>query len=186
MEPSRLERWRIDSSPNYSHFYTCARPGRSMYNYRKKDNSVSEPVIVKWIRNLPDPNAAIISLLGRKPKSNNISEFSYYPFCGGLDTPAERKNKPSFQEWLDEHSPSIGIIVREYPTLDTCTVPLKQLVAIEAAVCEFIAQDRTVVVVDSGGVGRIDQVRKFIGATEVPMRTPDFQPPWMTFKHRNG
>ena len=103
MEPYRLRQWRIGDSPNPVYFFTCARPGRSTYKYKKKNNSVSDAIVSKWVCNLPGPNAAIVSLLGRKPKNGNQSEFSFYTFCGGWDTASERRNKPPLQEWLSNY-----------------------------------------------------------------------------------
>ena len=109
MEPYRLKRWRIDGSPNPVHFFTCARPGRSSYNYKKKDNSVSDVIVSKWVCGLPKPNAVIVSLLGRKPTKGNPSEFSFYSFCGGWDTPSERRNKPTLEEWVSPNPPK-GVV----------------------------------------------------------------------------
>ena len=167
MEPYRLRLCRINSSPNPVHFFTCARPGRSTYNYKKKDNRVFDVTVSQWVCGLPGPNTAIVSLLGRKPKQGNQSEFSFYSFCGGWDTPSERRNKPTLQEWLRERHEELHILVREFPTNDLCNIPTEELGAMADEIRELISRDHTVVVVDSGGVVRIGQVRKLMNATVV-------------------
>ena len=167
LEPYRLNQWKIDGGLNPVHFFTCARPGRSSYNYKKKDNRVSDATVSEWVCSLPSPNTAIISLLGRKPTKGNQSEFSFYSFCGGWDTLSERGNKPTLQEWLRERHEELQILVREFPTNDLCEIPTGKLGAIADEIPELISWGYTVVVVDSGGVGRIGQVRNFMNATAV-------------------
>lgn len=162
MEPYRLRQWKISDSPNPVCFFTCARLGRSSYKYKKKNNNVSDVIVSQWVRNLPGPNTAIVSLLGRKPKNGNQSEFSFYTFCGGSDTPLECGNKPTLQEWLSDRHKELQIVVREYPTNDLCEIPTENLGTIVDGVRELISKGHTVVVVDSGGVGRTGQVCKFI------------------------
>lgn len=162
MEPYRLKRWKIDISPDTIYFYTCARPGRSKYNYKKKNNDVSDALVSTWVRGLPEPNTAIVSLLGRKP-DDGTSEFSFYSFCGGWDTHLERE---TFQDWLDRLHGDLQIRIREHPTYDRCKIPLEKLNAIAADVHKLTSEGRTVVVVDSGGVGRTGQVVKHMKAIE--------------------
>ena len=167
LEPYRLKQWRIDGGQNPVHFFTCARPGRSSYNYKKKDNRVFDATVSEWVSGLPGPNTAIVSLLGRKPTRGNQSEFSFYSFCGGWDTPSERGNKPTLQEWLWDRHKELQILVGEFPTNDLCEIPTEELDAIADEILKLISWGHTVVVVDSGGVGRIGQVRKFMNATAV-------------------
>ncbi len=167
MEPYKLRLWRIDGSPNPVSFHTCARPGRSTYKYKRKNNQVSDATVSQWVCGLPGPSTAIVSLLGRKPKRGNESEFSFYSFCGGWDTPLERRSKPTLQEWLMERHGDLQILVREFPTNDLCDIPPEELAAIADEIRELISTGRTVVVVDSGGIGRVGQVCKFMNATPV-------------------
>lgn len=162
MEPYRLKRWKVDSSPDAIYFYTCARPGRSKYNYKKKNNEVSDDLVSAWVLGLPGPNTAIISLLGRKP-ADGTSEFSFYSFCGGWDTYSECE---TFQDWIDQWHGDIQIRIREHPTYDRCKIPPEKLDAIAADVRKLTSEGRTVVVVDSGGVGRTGQVVKHMKAIE--------------------
>ena len=60
-----------------------------------------------------------------------MSEFSFYSFCGGLETSAERKRRPTFQEWLDQMHGDLNISVIEHPTYDFKSVPSNTLDAIK-------------------------------------------------------
>ncbi len=171
MEPYILKQWRVDGSPDPVYFFTCSRPSRSSYNYKKENNSVSDATVSEWVCGLPRPNTAIVSLLGRKPKKGNQSEFSFYSFCSGWDTLSECRNKTTLQEWLRERHEELQLLVREYPTNDLCEIPTEQLGAIVDGVRELIFKSHTVVVVDSGGMGRTGQVCRFMNATEVQLRT---------------
>ena len=167
MEPHRLKWWMIGSSANPMYFFTCARPGRSTYIYTRTNNDVSDTRVSEWLGGLPRPKTAIVSLLGRKPDRGNQSEFSFYSFCGVWDTPSESGDKPTFQEWLTQRHEELQILVREYPTNDLREIPAQQLVAIADAIRELISEGHAVVVVDSGGVGRVGQVCTFMNATEI-------------------
>ena len=170
VEPHRLRRWRIDGTPSPVFFHTCARPGRSGYDYKKKDNSVPDVMVSEWVCGLPGPDTAIVSLLGRKPKSgylSEMSEFTFYSFCGGWATPLARGAKPTFQQWLMDRHEEKGILVREYPTYDHSPIPARELEAIVDGVRELIADGRSVVIMDSGGEGRVGQVSEVMQATEV-------------------
>lgn len=167
METHRLKKWTIENASDPLYFFTCARPGRSTYSYKRKNNDVSDTVVSEWVRGLPTPRTAIVSLLGRKPDRGNQSEFSFYSFSGGWDTPSESENKPTFQEWLKRNYQELQILVRGYPTNDLREIPPKQLVGIADDIRELISKGHTVVLMDSGGVGRIGQVCTFMNATEV-------------------
>ena len=87
------------------------------------------------------------------------------------DTPYYKRghaynNKMSFQEWLDQQHKDLQILVREHPTVDSQPIPYEQLSAIATDVLNFISAGRTVVVMDSGGVGRTGAVCKYMKATE--------------------
>ena len=164
MEPYRLKRWRIGaSSGETACFYTCARAGRS----KGTKGRVSDQIVSAWVSGLPGPDTAIVSLLGRKQGRQGSSEFSYYSFSGGFDTCSERGSQPTFQEWLDTQHKQLGILVREHPTYDYCSIPRERLTAIEADIRCLISVGRTVVVVDSGGESRTGRVCRHMNATKV-------------------
>ena len=164
MEPCNLRRWKVSISPNCdAWFFTCGRPGRS----KGADGDVLDDFVSSWVRGLPPgPKKVIVSLLGRKRDRNKLSEFSYYSFYGEWDKPSERNDKPSFQEWLDRHHNDLQILVREHPTYDDTDIPSGTISAIATDVHELIKEGRTVIVMDSGGVGRTGDVVKYLKATE--------------------
>ena len=167
MEPVNIRRWRIEIPPyGTGYFFTCGRPGRS----KGQKGRVSDKLASAWVDALPRPKTAIISLLGRKQTEKGLSEFSYYSFCGGLDTPLERGNLPTFQEWLDQRHEDLQILVREHPTIDAGSPPRSRLEAIATDICDLLRQGRTVVVVDSGGVDRTGAVCSYLGAIEIPLK----------------
>jgi hypothetical protein len=158
MEPYRLKRWRLGAV----HFFTCARPGRS----ESADQPVPDEIVHCWVRGLPGPKTAIVSLLGSKP--SGLSEYSFYSFAGGSDTAEERASRPTFQEWLRISHPELGIPVRECPTRDFCQMPRETLAAAASGINELLSAGRTVVLMDSGGETRTKTVCKYMGATEDP------------------
>ena len=161
--PHNLKRWKIDTPTGLVHFYTCGRPGREKGN----DGQVPDELVHRWVLGLPGPNTVIVSLLGRKRTERGLSEFSYYSFCGGLDTPQERDGRPSFQEWLNEHHKDLNILICECPTLDYReTISDGVMDKIKESSFQLISMERTVVVMDSGGVGRTGLVCENLGATE--------------------
>ncbi len=123
-----------------------------------------DSIIHQWVQKLPQPNTVIVSLLGRKP--DRRSEFSFYPFYGGFDTPAEQGDRLSFQEWLDAHHGDRGIEVREHPTHDFRPIPSATLEAISTDITEMLVAGKTVVLIDSGGEMRTGQVCKHMGIVE--------------------
>ena len=167
MEPFKLHHWKFShSSGNDSYLYTCGRPGRS----KGQDEPVSQTLISCWVGGLPDPtNVVVISLLGRKRNRQELSEFSYYPFYGEWDSKKEREGKLSFQEWLDKWHPDINIRIIEHPTYDYDhrDIPPFVLKAVERDVRELTSAGRTVIVMDSGGVGRTGRVCAHLKATKV-------------------
>jgi hypothetical protein len=162
-EPYRPRCWRLPSPLDSFRFFTCARPGRS----KGADRPVGDDLVDRWVRGLPREGASVIvSLLGRKHGPNGLSEFSFYSFCGGFDSPSERGRRPSFQEWLDRRHKNRSILVVEHPTYDFCAVSQETLDAVAADILAFLREGRAVVLIDSGGETRIKQVCKFMHAIE--------------------
>jgi len=164
VEPYRLKRWKVRfSSGREAIFWTCARPGRS----RGSKGQVPDDVVVRWVKGLPGANStAIISLLGRKQSPTGASEFSFYSFSGGLDNPAERKGRPTLQQWLEKHHRDRGIQVVEHPTIDFQQVGLNTLEAVATTLEELSASGKTVIIVDSGGDTRTGAVCRHLQAKE--------------------
>ena len=159
-KPYRLRRWKMDTPTGPAYFFTCGRPGRE----KSKNLPVSDDIVHRWILGLPGPNTVIVSLLGRKP--DGTSEYSFYSFCGGCDTEAEHGNRPTFQEWLETHHNSLGILIREHPTTDYGAVHLNTLDVVADDIRRLVSQGYTVTIVDSGGQTRTGQVCRHIGAKE--------------------
>jgi hypothetical protein len=112
----------------------------------------------------------IVSLLGRKQQG--VSEFSFYSFHGGWDTPSERRNKPlSFQKWLDSRHYNRSLKVIEYPTIDSLSVPVDTLEAVAREIGQLLSEGRTVILVDSGGKERSGCVCAYMGFIEVTANT---------------
>lgn len=140
-------------------FYTCARPGRS----KKKSGAVADKIVRKWVNGLPEPNTAIVSLLGSKP--DGMSEFTFYSFRSEFDP--MRGSRLSFQEWLDRFHPERSILVVEHPTIDFASeIPSDKFAAIVADVARLAGEGRTVILVDSGGEQRSGEVCRRMGAKE--------------------
>ena len=162
-KPHNLRCWTVNTSSGPAHFFTCGRPGRE----ESQDQQVSDELVRRWVLGLPQPNTAVVSLLGRKLSAKGKSEFSYYSFCGGFDSPSEREGLPTFQKWLDLHHEDLNILVREHPTFDYKDhIPGQTLEAVKAEILQLISMGRRVVVVDSGGVGRTGLVCCYMGAEE--------------------
>ncbi len=163
MEPHKMRQWTTpECTLDEAHFYTCARPGRSKGRY----GAVPDALVSDWVRGLPEPDTAIVSLLGRKRGPEGLSEFSFYSFCGGLDTPTERRNRLDFQEWLDQQHAALKIQVSEHPSFDLSGIPEGELEAIARDVLDLMTMGYTVVVVDSGGETRTNMVCKRLKAVE--------------------
>ena len=64
----------------------------------------------------------------------------------------------TFQQWLDHHFGHGNFVVIDFPTIDTKEIESKQLSAICAHVKSLLDSSATVVIVDSGGVGRTGRV----------------------------
>lgn len=166
MEPFNLRCWKVNVAGEIEAiFYTCARPGRSL----GPDVPVDDETVSTWVKGLPGPNTAIISLLGRKGGLRGVSEFTFYSFCGGIDGPSERKCQMTFLEWLEHYHKDLGIILREHPTIDRYAhryhpIHPFRLARLAEDVLGLLSEDRTVVVMDSGGVGRTEEVCDFLNA----------------------
>lgn len=125
---------------------------------------MDDHLVHRWVENLPGgANVAVVSLLGRK---HGASEFTFYSFCGGLDSPGERRSRPSFQEWLDRWHKDRAIQVFEHPTDDFVSIPEDKRSAIKSEILRLLDEGRTVVLVDSGGETRTREVCKYMGLVE--------------------
>jgi len=93
---------------------------------------VPDNLVQDWVLGLPGPRTAVVSLLGRKHGAEGISEYSFYSFSGGNETNHERRNRTSFQDWLNQHHGDLDIVVRERPTNDFIPIPLETLVSVAA------------------------------------------------------
>ncbi len=170
-KPYRLKRWKVDTPKGVSHFFTCARPGRSACE-RSKIAKVSDAAVHSWVLGLSEhcgSSIAIVSLLGQKKDAKGTSEFSFYSFCGGFDDCSERKNRLTFEEWLNCHHKGLGIVVKEHPTYDfgkKNTFPPGTQEAVKSDIEELLSTGRTVVVMDSGGETRTGMVSAYLGAKE--------------------
>lgn len=134
-----------------------------------KNAHVTDNVVHRWVLGLPGPKTAIVSLLGRKP--DGLSEFSFYSFTGGFDRQSAEARRLSFREWLNEHYKE-RVILCEHPTDDYQSIDHEKLAAIGADIRKLISEGHTVVVVDSGGQQRTEQVRRHLDATEDSARKP--------------
>lgn len=146
-----------------SHFFTCARPGRTG-NEASKSTQVPDQLVLRWVLGLPSPNTAIVSLLGCKP--DGLSEFSFYSFYGGFDLATEHPGRLSFQQWLDRWHGGLSILVCEHPTRDYRPVPAETLEAVASDIKRLLSAGRTVVLLDSGGQQRTGSVCTYMSAVE--------------------
>jgi hypothetical protein len=95
----------------------------------------------------------LVSLLGRKP--NGKDEYSFYSFFTRGVSP---------QHWLSELDIGREVCVVEYPTTDSTPIPHNVLDAIASDILRFVAEGRTVVLMDSGGVQRTGEVCRYLRA----------------------
>ncbi len=160
-EPYRLERRSSMNGQVAGSLYTCARPGRSM---GAKQAEINDTIVESWAEgiiheigsptvddNRTNDEIIIVSLLGRKP--NGLSEFSYYSFCGGFDSPEQRAGHPTWQQWLSGRYGS-KFRVYEFPTEDLKPVSEDMKRRAIDAVLGFMRSGRTIILVDSGGFSR--------------------------------
>ena len=75
----------------------------------------------------------------------------------------------TFLEWLEYYYKDRGIVLREHPTIDHyehsyLPIPSLRLAKIAEEVLGLLSEDRIVVVMDSGGVGRTQEVCDFLNA----------------------
>lgn len=160
-KPFKLRHWRLKHDGQSIYFYTSARPGRSA-ELASKDAQIPDQLVAKWVRSLPGPTPAIISLLGTKPDGS--SEYRFYSFSGGSDGSAGKQK--SFGAWLRDQIPEQAIELVERPTVDFKAVPEETIAAVLKDIKRLAAQGKTVVLVDSGGEQRTGAVCRRIGATE--------------------
>ena len=158
--PYMLRRWKVKTPTGPASLFTCGRPGRG----KSKTLPVADDMVHSWTLGLPGPNTAIVSLLGNK--LDGTSEYSFYSFRGGRDTEEERGNCQTFQEWLFTHHNDLGIVVREFPTIDHVGISRVTLDMIIKEIRLLISHGRTVVIVDSGGETRTGIVCRHMGAKE--------------------
>ena len=161
----------MNTPTGFAHFFTCARPGRSG-DESSKSASVDDAVVHSWVLGLSKhcgPKIAIVSLLGQKKGAKVTSEFCFYSFCGGFDDCSERKNRLTFEGWLNRHHKELGILVRERPTYDYGgdeTFPSGTLNAVKSDFEQLTSAGYKVVVMDSGGETRTRMVAAYLGAKE--------------------
>ncbi len=155
-EPINLTEWTATiGALQRGKLYTCGRPGRATFGRDK--HPVDNHTIDLWVQGLPDSKVLhIVSLLGKK--KGGFSEFGYYPFRSSK----EIGNKPTFQEWLDDHY-GPRFVVYEYPTTDAQAIPSKSLELVSHCVLDLIQNGNTVVVIDSAGAERTARVCEAIG-----------------------
>jgi hypothetical protein len=119
---------------------------------------VPDNVIVEWVRALPGgPSLTVVSLLGRKPSGKD--EYSFYSFF---------TRGSSLQRWLSEQDIGRDVCVVEHPTIDSTPIPHNVLDAIAGDILRLVAEGRTVVLMDSGGVQRVGQVCRHLRAIQIP------------------
>jgi hypothetical protein len=157
-EPCNLREWSV----NRGRLLTCGRPGRGHYAAGAlPQRGVPEDILLAWADGLGVAKVVhLVSLLGTK--SNGTSEFKYYPFRS-CEEPGDR---PTLQEWLSSIKLS-AFVVLEYPTTDYQTIPADQVRRIVECVRRLLAENRTVVLLDSAGAVRTKQVREAIGFTKL-------------------
>lgn len=164
MEPYRLWRWKPKLASQDVPFFTCARPGRAKGNNRP----VPDAIVDQWIRGLPGgTSTALISLLGRKGNKQGKSEFSFYSFYGPWDREDERRNRPSFQQWLDCRPDQRHIQVIEHPTFDCVEITPTTRDAVVRDISRLLSEGRTVILMDSGGISRTGSVCRHMGFTRI-------------------
>lgn len=159
-EPINLREWRAHTTEvGVGRLFTCGRPGRGTFGREKRQ--VDDDTIDRWVKGLPRADVLhLVSLLGQK--SNGYSEFGYYPFRSSK----ESGDKPTFQQWLDEHY-ARRFFVQESPTVDARGIPPGVLKAVTESVLELIRRGHTVVIVDSAGAERTARVCEAIGYKRV-------------------
>ena len=153
-EPFRLKAWKL-VRPFQGLFYTCARPGRSLGTKAK----VPDHIVLDWARGLPGGQETfVISLLGEKPTTGR-SEFSFYSSFSEAE---------SFAAFLNGSILDRQFYIIDYPTIDRKEIAPAMLATIADRVRRLISQQRTVVIMDSGGCTRTGAVAKYLGASPIP------------------
>ena len=163
LKPFRLRQWRAGQAFGSVRFFTCARPGRTG-NEASKSADVADEVVHRWVLGLPGPHPAIVSLLGCKP--GGPSEFSFYSFYGGFDSPVEHAGQLSFAAWLARWHQDLSILLREHPTWDYRPIPRETCEVVAMDIRLLASSGRNVTLVDSGGQQRTGQVCAYMSAVE--------------------
>jgi hypothetical protein len=169
-EPYRLREWKQSTGESAGRLFTCARPGRS----KGSQKAIPETVVDEWVRGLPfsEKQTAIVSLLGQKLDGTN--EFKFYSFRSEVDQSLERRNHPTFQQWLDERYGVGRYRVFEYPTTDTKPIAGATLRDVVSRIQSLAREPYTTVLMDSGGCVRVECVCMAMRFREVPT---DGRPP---------
>lgn len=154
-EPINLSEWRVSRG----WLFTCGRPGRATFGTARR--AIGEATVDQWVNGLPATEVLhIVSLLGHKLRG--YSEFEYYPFRSSK----EAGDKPTFQEWLDEHYGK-RFVVHEFPTMDMTGITPEVLSAAKRCVIELLGGNHTVLVIDSAGAERTARVCEAVGAERI-------------------
>jgi hypothetical protein len=158
-EPNNLLRWRTGTPGKV---FTCGRPGRATHG--PKIPAVNDEVLSQWVAGLPHyPVLHIVSLLGRKPSGQ--SEFAPYPFRSEY----EASDKDTFQQWLAQRYPR-RFVVHEYPTEDFKPVLQSTLTQLTQLIGPLLLAEQTIVLVDSAGCSRTNEVCRKLGWKPCPAR----------------
>jgi hypothetical protein len=134
----------------------------------RSQEKIEDFVVDAWIAGLPSSpeETIIVSLLGRKPQG--LSEFSYYSFRGGFDRPEDRPGSRTWQEWLSGRYGSKYHLL-EFPTVDTKLIADDTKSLIASAILKAMQSGKTVILVDSGGIGRTGNMASMFRKIHLPM-----------------
>jgi hypothetical protein len=161
-EPFRLFRWKPKQGNVDGQLYTCARPGRS---HGRDIKQIPDIWVDAWVHGMPTcEKLFIVSLLGSK--DDGMSEFSFYSFRSDLESP-DTDQRPTFQQWLDARHGSGRFQVLEFPTVDLKPLHPETLSKVISTIRDILLDGRTVVLMDSGGIGRTGRVCHSLGFVQV-------------------
>jgi hypothetical protein len=158
-EPFRLFRWKPKQGNVAGQLYTCARPGRS---HGRDIKQIPDVWVDAWVRGMPSCETLfIVSLLGSK--EDGKSEFSFYSFRSDFET----DQRPTLQQWLDARHGSGRFQVLEFPTVDLKPLNPETLIKVISTIRDLLLAGQTVVLMDSGGIGRTGRVCHSLGFVQV-------------------